>query len=379
MMKILHVITGLNTGGAETFLYRLLSEMDREKFQPSVISLLDEGTLGEPIKALGIPIYTLNMKSPLSAPITLLKLMKLTRYLQPDIIQGWMYHGNIAAMAGTWLMTKHPKVLWNIRQALYDLDLEKNTTASIIRLGAKWSHKPHHIIYNTETGAGHHEAIGYDRAKREIIPNGFDTEKFKPSDQARHDIRVELSLPESTLLIGLIGRFHPMKDHANFIEAAKQLSKDFNNIHFLLAGREVDIKNKTLTDQIQATGLSNQFHLLGERKDMPTLMAALDIATSASYTEGFPNVIGEAMACGVPCVVTDVGDSASLVADTGVIVPPQNPNALSQAWRQLIEVDDDQRQKLGQNARQRIKTFFQLEKIVNDYEILYNSIDFHEN
>ena len=170
-----------------------------------------------------------------------------------------------------------------------------------------------------------------------MIPNCFDTDVFSPSEEARQTILQELGLSSSSTLIGLIGRYHPMKDHYNFIRAADHLSKSHSDVHFLLVGNKVDVDNKELTDFIKSRNLTSKFHLLGERKDINRLTASLDIASSSSYFgEGFPNVIGEAMACGVPCVVTDVGDSGWIIADTGLVIPPRDPEAMASAWRELL-------------------------------------------
>lgn len=372
MMKLFHVITGLNTGGAEMMLVRLLENTNRDQLEPIVVSLTDEGTLGQRIKALNIPVYALGMKPSLPNPMAIWQLKKLVKKHRPQLIQGWMYHGNLMALWS--IKNRKIPVIWNIRQSLYNLKFEKWTTARIIQLGATLSRHTARIIYNAHIAADQHEAIGYHPSKRVILSNGFDVESFSPSVEARSAVRTELCLPDSALLIGLIGRYHPMKDHENFLKAASLLHQSHSDVHFLLAGRGVDGQNDKLTSLINTLNLSQCTHLLGERSDIPQLQAALDIATSSSYTEGFPNVVAEAMSCATPCVVTDVGDVARIVGDTGTIVPPKNAEALVEGWRSLIDIGFEQRQALGQRARQRIVQHYSIEKIRDQYETLYQDV-----
>jgi glycosyltransferase involved in cell wall biosynthesis len=371
-MKVLHIITALSTGGAEMMLYKLLSRIDRERFEPVVISLMDKDTIGDRIEALGIPVYAIGMKQAKPTLASVWRLLRTVRQLQPELIQGWMTHGNLAAqLAGTFMRRKVP-VLWNIRHSRLSKVEEKATTLLIIKFLSYLSHLPLKIIYNSKIGACEHEEIGYSSEKSYIIFNGFDTQLFTPSEEARRQLRLELGLSETAFFIGLIGRFHPMKDHTTFLQAAKFLLKNNPNVHFVLAGKAVDKDNQLLQELILNLELSEQVHLLGERDDVPSLTAALDIATSSSCAgEGFSNVIGEAMSCGVPCVVTDVSDSAWIVGDTGQVVPPRNPEALCAGWQKLIDMGFEARRNLGARARQRIKERFSIESIVQDYERIY--------
>ena len=375
-MKILHVITGLFTGGAEMMLYKLLSCKPRRRFEPVVISLMDRGTLGDHIEALGIPIHTIGMKEGEPTLSSAWRLIRTARQLQPDLIQGWMYHGNLAAQLARAFLPKSIPVLWNVRHSLYTLEYEKKITAAIIKFCASISYLPTKIIYNSQTGAKQHEKIGYSHSKTIVIPNGFDTVLFAPSSEANNSLCRELNIPKNTVLIGLIGRYHPMKDHTNFLHAAALLKKQNSglNAKFIMAGRAVDWDNQNLCQLAKELGLVDSIHLLGERHDIPRITAALDIASSSSYGEGFPNVIGEAMSCGVPCVVTDIGDSAWIVGDTGQVVPPRNPEALCAGWLKLIDMGIEAQSKLGARARQRIEQLFSIESIVQKYEQLYQEI-----
>jgi len=371
-IRVIFIITGLKTGGAEMMLLKLCSKLDRSRFAPSVISLSDEGVIGPSIERLGIPLYTLGMR-PSSPSLTLfLRLRKLISALCPNLVQGWMYHGNLAAS----LAGGSGSVVWGIRQSLYGVDKERLITRWVIRLGAFMSRRyPIEIVYNSRTSARQHETFGFNASLTRIISNGFDTEVFRSDIDARISIRQELGLAEKDILIGLIGRYHPMKDHRNFLRAAALLVKDFADVHFLLAGCEVNADNPALAAMIAEFGLGDRVLLLGERKDTPQLNAALDIASSASaWGEGFANVIGEAMSSCVPCVVTDVGDSAWIVGSTGKVVPKCDPIAMAAAWKSLILLGRDERKALGVVARQRVIENFSLESVVKQYEDLYESL-----
>jgi glycosyltransferase involved in cell wall biosynthesis len=375
-MKIIYVITGLSTGGAEMMLYKLLSKIDRNRFAPVVVSLMDRGTFGDRIEALGIPVYTLGMKQGgIPTPAAISRLIGTVRQLKPDLIQGWMYHGNLAAQLARVFSSYKIPVLWSIHYSIDSLAHEKRMTAIIVKFGAVTSKYVNQIVFSSQTSKLKHEALQYCRENSCVIYDGFDTSLFRPLTEAKFAVRAELGLPETTFLIGLICRFHPMKDHANFLHAAALLLETFPDIHFLLAGSGVERENQNLLQLIQKLGILDRVHLLGERRDMPRLTAALDIATVASaYGESFPNVIGEAMSCGVPCAVTDVGDSAWIVGNTGRIVSPRDSEALANAWKELIELGTEGREALGKEARARILKYFPVDSVASQYEKLYESV-----
>jgi len=373
-ISIAHVINGLATGGAEMMLYKLLNRTDRTRYASSVVCLQPGGELRGKIEALGVPVADIGMTTKRPSWSSLRRLRTIMRERRPGIVQGWMYHGNLAALLAATFAPGRTALAWNIRQSLYSLSDEKRTTAAVIKLGSYLSRFPAGIIYNSNNGASQHEVIGYRPNTRVVIPNGFDTDLFVPSDQARSSVRVELGLPGDAKLIGLIGRYHAVKDHRCFLEAASLLKGRVSNVHFILAGRGVDDQNRELRDDLGKMNIAECVRMLGERRDIPRLTAALDIATSSSRNEGFANVIGEAMSCGVPCVVTDVGDSARIVGDTGSAVPPHDPRALADAWTGLISMDEEKRRALGQKARQRICEHYSLDTVVRQYEALYERL-----
>lgn len=372
-MRVTHIITALRAEGAQMMLYKLLSRTDRKRFDSAVISLSDEGAMGEKFATLNVPVYTIGMRPSRPTPAGVWRLIRKVRELRPDVIQGWMYHGNLAAQL-TGALTGAP-VVWNIRGSHYSLRDEKPLTAATIWISAKLSGLPVRIISNSAASArGHEEKLGYPSDKGVLIPNGFDTEAFAPSAEARSSLRAEIGLDENAIIIGLLARYHPVKDHASFLCAASLIAKRYEGVHFVLAGKDIDSSNTELCRIIEEAKLSRRVHLLGERQDINRLAAALDIASLSSLSEGFPNVVGEAMACGIPCVVTNVGDAAFVVANNGRIVPPGDSRAMAEAWRELIEMCDEDRLELGRQARQRVVENFSLGAIARQYEALYEEL-----
>lgn len=374
-VSILYITTGLSTGGAERMLYNLLSRIDRQWFSPAVVSLMDRGTWGTRIESLDIPVYTAGLKPGVAKPVAIWKLVRLVQKLQPDLIQGWMYHGNLVAQLVSVLSLLKIPVFWSIHHSISSLESEKSLTVKIIKLCSYLSRLTDRVVFVSQASKLQHEVLGYNRNNNCVIPNGFDVSLFVPSLEDKFSVKSELGLAQEMIIIGGIGRYHPMKDHANFFQAAALLLKKYSDVHFLLIGTEVDPQNMYLIKLIEELKLGDNVHLLGERTDIPRLTASLDISTVASaYGEAFPLVVGEAMSCGVPCVVTDVGDSAWIVSDTGKVVPPKNPEALARAWQELIELGTDGREALGKAARTRIIECFSLDAIVSQYEELYASV-----
>jgi glycosyltransferase involved in cell wall biosynthesis len=373
-MKIIYIISGLPTGGAEMMLYKLLSVIDRDIFEPVVISLTDEGSLGNNIKNLNIPVYKMEMKAGFPNPFKVWRFIQLIRKINPELIQGWMYHGNLAALFAKWVLPNRFFLLWNIRHTPDDLKKEKRLTALVIRLGAKFSLHPDRIVYNSNVSEQKHELLGYNNKNKSIIPNGFNCEQFKPFDKAKSKLRHSLGLKKDTLLIGLIARYHIMKDHVTFLRSAGKLNKTYPEIHFVLVGQGVDKNNHLLIKLIEDLKITKNIHLLGKRMDVDEITAGLDIAcSSSSWGESFSNAIGEAMACGIPCIVTDVGDSAWIVGETGIVVKPGDRKAFTDAMITLIKMSSEERLGLGKLARNQIIKHFSLNLVVKQYEDEYQN------
>ena len=343
------------------------------RFHNHVISLMDEGTYGEKIRELGVPITSIGMKSGVPTLLSCNKLLKTVKEAVPDIIQGWMYHGNFAAYFAQRYAASKSHLLWNIRHSLYDLSYEKGTTRFVIKTNRFFSAKPIRILYNSRISRRQHEDFGFSSKRGMVIPNGIDVEKFVPCPEKARLVRTQLAIPDNAFVIGHVARFHPMKDHHLFLRSAAKLAKKYNNIYFLLCGRNVVPENMKLLSAIPQS-LCQRFIFLGERHDIPELFCAMDCFSSSSYGEGFPNVVGEAMASGIPCVVTNVGDSAYIVGDAGIVVPPRDSLALAAGLEKIFLMTDDERKQLQKKARARIVERFSLSAIVKQYIDIYESI-----
>lgn len=374
MIRVTHVISGLGIGGAETALRKLLSAIDRTRFDMNVISLTNFGPIGQRIESDGFSVNALKMSRQLPNPIALLRLTRWLKARSPDIVQTWMYHadlvGGLAAKFGC-----NAPVIWGIRHTNLEAGKNKRSTLLTARICARLSNVvPARIVAVSETTAIEHVQIGYAANRMVVIPNGFDSDMFRPDPEAKTRVRRELGLPDNALLIGLVARFDAQKDHETFIQAAAQVAKRRNDLFFMMCGDEITWQNPRLAAWINSTGITNRFLLLGQRDDMQHVAASLDVAVSSSCGEGLPNSIGEAMSCGVPCVVTDVGGSSALVGDTGIVVPARNVTQLAGSIEKLLALRDDQRRTMGLSARERIETQYGLARMANCYQDLYEKM-----
>ena len=371
-MKILHVITGLETGGAEIALCRLLEAETQPTWEHSVVALGSEAALSIRVRQAGVRLSHLNMNGARPNPLALWRLGDILHTERPSIVQGWMYHANLA-------VTLSPAVIgipvvWGIHHSLYEIGFEKPLTRAAIRFGVPLSKYPYAIIYNARTSATQHEALGYRHDKTWIIPNGFDTCEFRPDSALRASIRASLRIAHDSFVVGLVARWHPMKDHENFIRAASTFAQAYPKAIFVLVGEGVDFKNEPLVDLARTLEIVDRIRLCGRREDIAAISATFDIATSSSWSEACPNTLGEAMSCGVPCVATDVGDTANLIGDTGIVVPPRDPVALAAGWKRLAALEPGVRQSLGARARQRIVEHYEVGEMHRRYLQLYGEI-----
>ncbi|WP_228051795.1 glycosyltransferase family 4 protein [Sphaerospermopsis aphanizomenoides] len=372
-MKLTVIITGLNTGGAEMMLLKLIERLSPE-FTPQVISLTDIGAIGKRIQALGIPVTALGMSRTIPNPLALFKLVQLLKRSPPDIVHTWMYHadllGGLAAR-----MARVSKVIWNIRHSDLSKENNKATTRLVVGLCARLSPIiPHRIQCCSAIAKDIHTSLGYAPDKFIVTPNGFDLERFQPNPNFRESVRQELGIAADIPLVGMIARFDPLKNHTGFFAAAGYLHQKRPDAHFLLAGSGINTDNSVLMQAIDKAQVSHVTHLLGLRQDIPRLMASLDVLVSPSSGEGFPNVLGEAMGCGVPCVVTDVGDSAYIVGDTGKVVARDDMISLAEAVESLLSLPSSHRLTLGEQARHRIQENFEINHVVSLYESLYQEV-----
>jgi glycosyltransferase involved in cell wall biosynthesis len=372
--KVLHCTTGLNIGGAELMLSRFLGGVRRETYLPEVLSLLPLGPVAKQISAMEIGISTLNMKASSIRPRNFWALRREVRKARPDLIHGWMYHGNAAASIGSLLSLRFPPIIWSIHHSIDDIATEKPMTRRIIRLLARLSSRVAGISYCSQVSAEQHEALGFDASKRHIIPNGIDCEIFKPLPEAGEVIRRQLNIPLKRKIIGNIARFHPMKDQAGLVRAVALLLQQGHDVQGLIVGAGHE-KGGPVMATARELGIESRISLLGARDDVPKLLPGIDVyALSSAWGEAFPLAVAEAMACGVPAIVTDIGDCAWLVGETGTAVPPGNRNALAGALAEVLKLPKEDRKHLGMQARKRVMENFSLERYVSEHEALYAEV-----
>jgi glycosyltransferase involved in cell wall biosynthesis len=371
-IRVTHIIAGLLTGGAEMMLYKVLSRWDRSRFRARVISLSQSGFIADRIQGLGVPVHTLGMSINRPDPRPFLRLARWLRIDPPDVVQTWMYHADLVGGLTARLVSDAP-ILWGIRTGPLEDRSFKRSTLMVIQTCARLSRLlPTRILCCSEAGRREHEALGYDHDKMVVVPNGFDLEAFRPDPEARAALRGELGISDETPLIGMVARYDPVKDHATFFEAAARLHAVMPEARFVLCGRDVTWENRAMASMIDRAGVRQVVHLLGQREDAHRVIAALDVSTlSSACGEGFSNVIGESMACAVPCVVTDVGDAAQILGDTGLVVPPRRPETLAAGWRRMAELPAEARAERGRAARERVESRFSLDVIVRRYQDLY--------
>jgi glycosyltransferase involved in cell wall biosynthesis len=374
-MRVLHVITGpLLYGGAEVMLRRLVAASG-PALSHEVLSLTTLGPVADEIAALGVPVRALGMprtRLRLPDPVKLARLVGLVRAARPDVVQTWLYHadllGGVAArLAGG------ARIFWGLHNSTLDPTRTRRTTRWTMAVCARLSRVvPDGIVSVSAAARDLHVAAGYDPRRFVVIPNGFDLDQLRPDPDARREVRAALGVGEGEVVIGMIARVDPQKDHPGFVRAAALLAGRRPGVRFLLCGEGATPDNAELGGLLAAAGVRDRVLLLGRRGDVPRVVNALDVCTlSSAYGEALPLSIGEAMACEVPCVVTDLGDCAHLVGDAGRVVPPRDPAALAAAWEELVALGPGGRRRLGQAARARIAARFDLRRVAEAYEALY--------
>jgi glycosyltransferase involved in cell wall biosynthesis len=366
-MKVFHIITGLPDGGAEAVLYRLCKN-DQANIH-YVVSLSDSGKYGPMLEAVGVLVTTLNMSPGSPSPLAFIRLVRLLRREQPDVVQTWLYHGDLfgglaARVAGI------RSLVWGIHHTTLEPGKSKKTTILIAKLLAKLSWwLPTKIVVCAQRAMEVHEALRYDRGKMRFIPNGYDLEDFKPGLDPEGEMKVALAPDQSVPLIGTVGRFDPQKDHANLLDALAILHGRGLAFRCVLVGMGLDSSNTQIVEWIAQRGLAENVQLLGAKTDIPNIMNALDLHVLPSAGEAFPNVVAEAMACGTPCVVTDVGDAAYILGNTGWVVPPRDANSLAEAISTALQeiINSGERSDRSFSARSRIEENFSVERMVRNY------------
>jgi len=370
-MKVLHIITGLADGGAEAVLFRLITH-DMKNLH-AVVSLTTDGKYGPALRDHGVPVVALEMPRGRVTASGLLQLWRTVRAVRPDVVQTWMYHADL--LGGLVTRLAGVPVVWGIRNTTLEPGRSSQTTIAVARMCGWLSRRvPRRIIACAHAAVTVHAALGYDAKRMVVVPNGYDLSRFRPDAEARTLLRGEWNVGNDVPVLGMVARFDPQKDHANLIDALGLLAAQGGRFLAVLVGTGVTPDNAEIAQRIACAGLTEHVRLLGARPDVPAIMPALDVhILSSAYGEAFPNVLAEAMACGTPCVTTDVGDAAQIAGDTGWVVPPRNPQALAEALAQALTAQDDREAwaTRQQRCRERIAENYSIEAMVQRYRAVW--------
>lgn len=370
-LRVLHIITGLHDGGAEAVLYRLCCADPHD--QHVVIGLVGSGKYEQLLHKIGVPVYCLNMPRSRLTVSGILRLSRLIERYCPDIIQTWMYHANL--VGGLIAYYLGYTTVWGIHHASLNRDSVSFITLWTAKVGGWLSHAiPYRIIMCAKRATLTHAQIGYDPDRMIVIPNGYDLQRFQVNAQGRVQLRAELQLAHDAPVLGCVARWDPCKDHVNLLTAFASVAQEIHDVVLILVGTGMTAENAELLQLIDKLHIPlDRLRFLGRRDDIPLIMNALDLHILSSHTEAFPNVLAEAMACGTPCISTDVGDAAQIIGDTGWIVPPRQPVALAEAIRSAIQEwhDRGRWQHRQAAARQRIVDHYTIDRMVARYRSVW--------
>jgi glycosyltransferase involved in cell wall biosynthesis len=374
LIKIVHVITGLGSGGAEGMLTRLVTASTAVDIRHVVISLMDEGIHGRLLRQRRVPLHTLRLRSGLMAAFSVFRLADILRRERADIVQTWLYHADLLGLMAAKL-AEVPHVMWNVRCTDRDMRYYKPTSGLVRKALAGASHAPDAVIVNSLAGQKFHSELGYQARAWHVLPNGIDVERFRPNASARVTLRQELGLKPDSFLFGFVARMDPMKNHIGFLKGFAPIARAWPDTYAVLVGRGADRSNAALRSELSAQGLDGRVLMMGERIDLPAIVAGFDAGVLPSlFGEGFPNVVAEAMACGVPCVVADVGEAGRIVGDNGFVLAPGDRAALTAALSAMRNLSADERRRLGESARRSVIERYALPEIINRYESIYRGI-----
>jgi glycosyltransferase involved in cell wall biosynthesis len=369
-VKVAHVITTLDLAGAQLLLHRLVAPLDPVEVTGEVICLGPTGPAAGLLEGAGWPVTALDMAPGRVRPRDFVRMARELRRIKPDVVHTWMYHADLIGGVVARLTTRS-RVMWSLHQSALPAGDMKRSTRAIARLNALLSWVvPRAIVSTSWSARDYHAGLGYRRSIITVVPTSFDL----PSEPPDGALRRELGLAPDVPIVIRVGRFHAQKDYPTFLRAMDIVLGERDDVHVVAAGADVTADNSALSLPRDPARLA-RLHLLGERADAPQLVAECDIAVSSSaFGESTPLIIGEAMAAGVPVVATDVGDSARLVGEAGLVVPPRDPFALAAATSQLLCLSQEARGQLAASGRNRIKRHFALDTMASRYAERYRSV-----
>jgi len=334
-MKIMFLTRSLNYGGAERQLVVLATGLQRRGHDISVAVFYPNGPLQDDLEQAGVHVHVMEKRHRWDLAGFMFRLYRTVKEQDPDIVHGYLYVPNIFTIILK-VLVRRLKIIWGVRACNMDMSQYDWTVRMIFWLSSRLSRYADNIIVNSSSGMNFHVSKGYPDNKIEFIANGIDTNKFQSDVFLREKLRKEWNISEGVIVIGIVARLDPMKNYETFIEAANIMASQRTDICFVCVGDGSAPYNEKLHALGARLESEGRLTWAGARNDMPAVYSAFDILTNSSVAEGFPNVVGEAMSCGLPCVVTNVGDSASIVGEYGIVVPPGDPVRLNAAWDQAL-------------------------------------------
>jgi glycosyltransferase involved in cell wall biosynthesis len=371
MIRILFLLNSLQHGGAERQLVNLLYGLDRRRFRSTVVTYYRGGTWEERVRQMpGVELHCLGLKNRFDLAGMIFSLLRIIRKTKPDILYGILGDACTLALIHGRVFGRR-KVIWGLRSTNVDSSQYSLSSGWVYRINAYLSKWVDRIIANSLTGSKYHVDRGYARDRIVVICNGIDTEHFSPQPEKGADLRRTWGFGHDTPLIGRVGRLDPMKDYPTFLKAATILTGRRPDARFVIAGGGSGQMLNDLKALSASLGLGERVLWLGPREDLPAIYSTCTFTSSSSFGEGFPNVVAESLACEVPCIATDVGDSARVVGPGGIIVPAENPAALAEAWEEILSLPQEKRRQMGQEGRKHIVRNFSEQQMVNATEKVF--------
>jgi glycosyltransferase involved in cell wall biosynthesis len=371
MIKVLHVVNSLGTGGAELMLVRLLEGMDRKRFDNTVVSLLRIDTFAPKLHKLDIRTESLDIRGGTTVISSAPRLIRLIKDVRPDLVQTWMYHSNLLGLLANRRAGNAP-LSWSVHSSELDFSTYSFGLKLLFKVGARLASMPNATVFTSYLAQQWHERLGFKPRRWQYVPAGVDTSIFRPDSHSRTSLRNELGLRHDELIVGTVARFHAQKDYPTFLRAFAELCRIVPTAHAVMVGADVTPANRGLVQLAQHLGIGDRVHMLGLRSDIQWIVGGFDLfVLTSAFGESCPTVLIEAMACGVPCVATEVGDSARIIGDTGKIVPVRNSSALAAA---CVEVLANRGASSSAAARQRIQECYSLETMTKRFADLFEDL-----
>jgi glycosyltransferase involved in cell wall biosynthesis len=361
--KVLVLIRSLNIGGAEKQLLTLMKNIDRTRIEPVIVTFYSGGDLLPDFSECQTRVLSAQKSGRWDIFDFFSKLIKIIRSENPDVVLSYLVAANLLAVILKPLF-RSARVIISIRHSFVRMEDYDRLNRILYSLESRLAGFSDRIIVNSFTGAKMAAQRGIPTDKMVVIPNGIDTDQFYPDKKSGRESRRQFGLSEKDRLVGIIGRLDPIKDHITLLEAASIVREQIPLFKLVIIGSGDGEYEQKLKTRVQLLGMEPNVIWIPSQNNLLGIYNMLDVCVSSSIGEGFSNVISEAMSCGIPCVATNVGDSAMIIEETGRIIPPCSVNEMAQAIRDLLVMSAKDRTNLGRKARERIMANFSVEKMV---------------